>query len=186
MKTHHYFSQNATLKLRRLYQIKAHPFLLAIVFACSFCFPAQRAYADLYKCDGKWTNKPCDGTSSKTIDTSKSTVSRTGKTNYKKLEEQESEGDTSGKSENNDAAQAAKVKRTIVSALKDSNRKCANYFDYSQIRNFERSCKSSSTSQDDCYNLWESKFSEILANVKDNSCRNKVFQSINRVDAARQ
>lgn len=38
-----------------------------ILLICILLFGSQSAFAEIYQCDGKWTNRPCDGAIERTL-----------------------------------------------------------------------------------------------------------------------
>jgi len=181
-------------------------FILVVPFLFSDMLSVD-AHAEVYNCDGTWSNKPCDQLPIKKLDDetgpkisritgggTKSSGVKDGSVKIGKVVkdaarikdiDKEVEGDLAENKKLQDEIRMLEQKKInlerqkksdLARTLRDMNRACDNYYNLTEIKSFESYCKRSSTTYEKCHKRWNEEYAEILGQVRDEKCRNKIFQ----------
>lgn len=167
----HMFSRNSfPFLLKPLF-----PSLMALGIFASSVFSPGELLADVYKCNGKWTNVPCDGSKpAPNKGKKKHSENAEGSRDVYNLKKKKEEWETREKLEDRKSEKVLAKKAQFGQSLRKMNREC-KHFSGSDIKSFESFCKKKSTPIEQCRSRWNAMHSEMLGSSKNEKCRNIIF-----------
>lgn len=145
------------------------------------CLAPLVVAAEMYECDGVWTNRPCGtpapqavpDTANKALESSAAEI----------LADPEPERPEAPVQTQPSTSSVPQEKRLMIAELKKMNKTCDSYYSPGVIRQFERECMSGSVSVADCYEKWNELQSEMLGRAQDDTCRTAIFSATNRLES---
>jgi len=164
-----------------------------ITFGFLFLFLSQ-CQAELYECNGTWTNQPCKAGEGHPVDNPRiSRLSEGGHTEkpeagakdkimaeIKRAEALELQATEKEKEKVETSEDKDTHKDFMISAMKNMNKACKKYFSLGEIKSFEKYCNGSDTTVDKCNSRWSAMHSEMLGHASTESCRKAIFEASNK------
>lgn len=135
---------------------------LLVTMSCLTLLLAS-AEAEIYQCDGKWTNLPCDGSIQKTLPESSSIKVDDEQGDEKAPAEEAKEGDSA-------VLEPLAPRYSIVRKLKKTNRdfflKHKITLTKDELHNFEVRCMKRETPLDECQSQYDSFVQRLNSQIK--------------------
>ena len=149
-------------------------------------FPAY-SNAEIYQCDGKWTNVPCGqqttqnsgkkNTASENDSVPEATEPTAAKPEQHSdpvLERQREQWAVKEKEQQALERERLKGASSFASSLSSMNSAC-KFYTGSEIKSFEAFCRRRDTALENCRSRWNEMHSKMLAASKDDKCRSVIF-----------